>query len=130
MRRTLVQLLLTGLILAQPVPAAQQNETPPKPQDSQPQQAEPEPQGSARRDLDVGTYYMHKGDVDAAISRFEEAVRLQPNLVKARMLLAEAYEKKGDKAAAVKCYREYLQAFPKAPDVKKIQRKIEKLSSQ
>jgi uncharacterized protein YktA (UPF0223 family) len=45
-------------------------------------------------------------------------------------LLAEAYERKGDKIDALKCYKEYLQVFPKAPDAKKIQNKIEKLSAE
>jgi Flp pilus assembly protein TadD len=72
---------------------------------------------------------MRKGDIDAAITRFQDAVRLRPNFAKARQLLGEAYEKKGDRAAAVKCYQEYLQVFPGAPDTKKIQKKIEKLSA-
>jgi Tfp pilus assembly protein PilF len=71
---------------------------------------------------------MHKGDTDAAIPRFEDAVRKQPNLGRPRILLAEAYEKKGDNVSAAKCYQEYLQAFPHAPDKRKIEKKIEKLS--
>jgi uncharacterized protein YktA (UPF0223 family) len=43
-------------------------------------------------------------------------------------LLAEAYEKKGDKLSAAKSYKEYLQAFPNAADKKKIETKIEKLT--
>jgi tetratricopeptide (TPR) repeat protein len=86
------------------------------------------PPPSAEKDVDVGTYYLHKGDPDAAIPRFQEAIRLKPNYAKARLLLAEAYEKKGDKTDAVKCYREYLQVFPKPSDAKKIQQKINKLT--
>jgi tetratricopeptide (TPR) repeat protein len=82
----------------------------------------------AEQDVDVGTFYMHKGDIDAAIPRFEDAIRLRPNFAKPRLLLAEAYEKKGDKSTAVKYYKEYLKVFPGAPDTKKIQKKIEKLS--
>jgi Tfp pilus assembly protein PilF len=82
----------------------------------------------AQEDIEVGTFYMHKGDVDAAIPRFEDAIRLQPNLAKPRLLLADAYEKKGDKASAVKYYKEYLKVYPTAPDAKKIQKKIDKLS--
>ena len=72
---------------------------------------------------------MHKGDTDAAIPRFQDATRKQPNLGKPRILLAEAYEKKGDNISAVKTYQEYLRAFPHAPDKKKIEKKIERLSS-
>jgi tetratricopeptide (TPR) repeat protein len=82
----------------------------------------------AEQDVEVGAFYMHKGDLDAAILRFEDAIRLRSNFAKPRLLLAEAYEKKGDKATAVKYYREYLKAFPDAPDTKKVRQKIEKLT--
>ena len=71
---------------------------------------------------------MRKGDVDAAIPRFEDAIRLRENYAEPRRLLGEAYEKKHDKANAVKYYKEYLQVYPTAPDAKKIQNKIDKLS--
>ena len=83
---------------------------------------------SAEQDVEVGEFYMHKGDIDAAISRFQDAIRLRSNFAKPRLLAAEAFEKKGDKIDAVKYYKEYLQVFPKAPDAKKVQNKIEKLS--
>jgi tetratricopeptide (TPR) repeat protein len=83
----------------------------------------------AEQDVDVGTYYMHKGDPDAAISRFEDAIQLKADYAKPRMLLAQIYEKKGDKANAVKYYKEYLQVYPHAPDAKKVQAKIEKLTT-
>jgi tetratricopeptide (TPR) repeat protein len=84
----------------------------------------------AQQDIEVGTFYMHKGDMDAAISRFEDAIKLRANFAKPRLLLAEAYEKKGDKTEAVHYYQEYLKVLPNAPDAKRIQKKIEKLSSE
>ena len=72
---------------------------------------------------------MHKGDLDAAIPRFEDAIRLRSNYAKPRILLAEIYEKKGDKGNAVKYYKDYLQVFPHAPDAAKVQKKIEKLTA-
>ena len=84
----------------------------------------------AQQDIDVGTFYMHKGDIDAAISRFEDAIRLRANFAKPRLLLAEAYEKKGDKSEAIRYYKEYLKVLPDAPDAKKVQKKIEKLSAE
>ncbi len=83
---------------------------------------------SAQEDVDVGIFYMHKGDIDAAISRFQDAIRLRSNFAKPRLLLAQAYEKKKDKTNALKYYKEYLQVYPKAPDAKTVQNKIEKLS--
>lgn len=82
---------------------------------------------NAEKDIEVGTFYMHKGDLDAAIPRFEEAASLRPNSGKPRLLLAELYEKKKDPNSALKYYREYLKVYPNAPDAKKIQKKIEKL---
>jgi tetratricopeptide (TPR) repeat protein len=85
---------------------------------------------TAEDDIEVGTFYMHKGDIDAAISRFQDAIRARSNFAKPRLLLAEAYEKKNDKTTAVKYYKEYLQVYPKAPDAKKIQGRIDKLSGE
>ena len=84
----------------------------------------------AQQDVDVGTFYMHKGDPDAAIARFEDAIKLRPDFPKPRLLLAEAYEKKGENATAVKYLEEYLKVDPKAPDADKVRKKIEKLSAQ
>ena len=85
---------------------------------------------TAEEDVEVGQFYVRKGDIDAAIGRFQDAIRLRSNFAKPRLLAAEAYEKQGDKRDAVKYYKEYLQVFPHAPDAKKVQGKIEKLSSE
>jgi tetratricopeptide (TPR) repeat protein len=82
----------------------------------------------AKEDVNVGTFYMHKGDYGAAISRLKEAVRLDPRNVKARLRLAESYEKQQNWSAALKTYQDYLRDFPKARDDKKIHNKIEELS--
>jgi tetratricopeptide (TPR) repeat protein len=82
----------------------------------------------AQQDVEVGEFYLKKGDLDAAITRFEDAVRLRANFAKPRLLLAETYEKKGDTAEALRYYKEYLQVFPNPPDAKKIHQKIDKLS--
>jgi Flp pilus assembly protein TadD len=83
----------------------------------------------AEQDVEVGTFYMHKGDVDAAIARFEDAIRLKSNFAKPRLLLAQIYEKKNDKVTAAKYYKEYLEVYPHSPDAKKIQAKIDKLTT-
>ena len=82
----------------------------------------------AQQDIDVGEFYLHKGDLDAAITRFEDAIKLRANFAKPRLLLAETYEKKGDKSEALRYYKEYLQILPNAVDAKKVQQKIDKLS--
>ena len=75
-------------------------------------------------------YYMRKGDMNAAIPRLQEAVQLKPKYAKARLMLAEAYEKSHNPDDAAKAYQGYLKEFPNASDAKKIQKKIEKLSSE
>lgn len=82
---------------------------------------------NAEKDIEVGMFYMHKGDVDAAIPRFEDAAKLRPQYGKPRLLLAEAYERKHDTSMALKYYKEYLKVYPHAPDAKRIEKKIEKL---
>lgn len=82
----------------------------------------------AEQDVEIGEYYMRRGSVDAAILRFQDAIQLRPDFAKPRLLLAQAYEKKHDKASAVKYLKDYLRVYPTAPDAKKVQKKIAELS--
>jgi len=84
----------------------------------------------AQQDVEVGLFYLHKGDVDAAIDRFLDAIQVRPNFAKPRVLLGKAYEKKKDYESAVKYYKEYINILPNAPDAKEVQKKIEKLSKE
>jgi tetratricopeptide (TPR) repeat protein len=84
----------------------------------------------AEKDLEVGKYYMHKGDVDAAIDRFQDAVVAKPGYALPFRYLGEAYEKKGKKKPAAKAYQRYLDLYPHAEDVDKIRKKIEKLNQE
>jgi tetratricopeptide (TPR) repeat protein len=81
----------------------------------------------ADKDIEVGKYYMNKGDVDAAIDRFMDAIDAKPGFALPFRYLGEAYERKGQKKPAVKAYQRYLDLYPKADDAEKIHKKIEKL---
>jgi tetratricopeptide (TPR) repeat protein len=81
----------------------------------------------AEKDLEVGQYYMHKGDVDAAIDRFQDAIIAKPGYAIPFRWLGEAQEKKGLKKQAVKSYQRYLDLYPHAEDGDKIRKKIDKL---
>jgi len=104
---------------------------PPKPNsDNATQNAPDQPKWDplrAEKDMQVGQYYMHKGDVDAAIDRFEDAALAKPGYALPFRFLAEAQEKKGLKKQAIKSYTRYLDLYPKAEDKDKIQKKIDKL---
>jgi len=109
-------------------PSTPEQPAKPEPEEKSKKKSENYDPFPAVKDVEVGEFYMHKGDLDAAISRFEEAIQLRPNYAQPRLLLAEIYEKKGEKDQAVKYYKEYLQVYPHAPDAKRIEKKIEKLS--
>jgi tetratricopeptide (TPR) repeat protein len=153
MRRTFFQFVILALVLALPAavvlraqdqapppakpPSTQQDpkQPPAKPADQPASAASAAPADAtydpfhAEQDIEVGVFYMHKGDVDAAITRFEHAILLRANLGRPRLLLAECYEKKHEPSTALKYYKEYLKVYPDAPDRKAVEKKIEKLSS-
>lgn len=81
----------------------------------------------AEKDIEVGQYYMRKGDIDAAIDRFEDATVAKPGYAIPFRYLGEAQEKKGLKKQAIKSYTKYLDLYPHAEDKGKIQKRIDKL---
>ena len=82
----------------------------------------------AEKSVEIGQFYMKKGKYDAAIERFQLAIRYQPKLALPRRLIAEACEKKKDKSAAVEWYQKYLEALPHAEDADKIRKRMETLN--
>src|SRR5215813_10748349 len=84
----------------------------------------------AEKDLEVGQYYMRKGDLDAAIDRFQDATTAKPGYAIPLRYLGEAQEKKGLKKQALKSYRRYLDMVPRADDADKIKKKMEKLDKE
>jgi tetratricopeptide (TPR) repeat protein len=81
----------------------------------------------AEKDLEVGQYYMKKGDLDAAIDRFQDATVAKPGYAIPFRYLAEAQEKKGLRKQAIKSYQRYLDLYPHAEDGDKVRKKIDKL---
>jgi tetratricopeptide (TPR) repeat protein len=122
-----------GVWAQDPPPSAppKQDTAKPKPNtDSAVQSAPDQPKWDplrAEKDMEVGKYYMRKGDVDAAIDRFQDATEAKPGYAIPFELLGEAYEKKGQKKPAVKAYQRYLDLYPHAEDGDKVRKKIEKL---
>lgn len=81
----------------------------------------------AEKNVEVGQFYMKKGNYPAAIERFQEAIRHKPNFAKAHRLLGEASEKNGDKQQAIEAFTKYLEILPSADDAGKIRKRITKL---
>ena len=137
----LLLLALAGLCLkAQPAtaqdppadsPPKKQDAPKPKPNTDSPVQSAPDQPNwdplRAEKDIEVGKYYMKKGDLDAAIDRFQDATDAKPGYAIPFRYLGEAYEKKGKKKQAVKAYQRYLDLYPHAEDGDKIRKKIAKL---
>ena len=84
----------------------------------------------AEKDMEVGRYYLHKGDLDAAIDRFQDAILAKPGFAMPFRYLGEAQEKKKLKKQALRSYRRYLDLVPHADDAQKIRKKIEKLQEE
>jgi tetratricopeptide (TPR) repeat protein len=84
----------------------------------------------ADKSVEIGTFYLKRGNYDAAIERFQDATHYQPKLAKPYALMGEAYERKGDAEKALGAYRKYLQVYRTAPDREKIRKRIEKLESE
>src|SRR5712692_1426335 len=135
--RNLSPILFAVLLLtnAQPVKAQQISpstppppppaEIPTAPADTPP--APPQPVFDplhAEKSIEVGTFYLKKGNYDAAIDRFMDATRFQPKLAKPWRLLGEAYEKKHDNASAIESYKKYLEVFSGAEDAAKVKKRI------
>ena len=68
------------------------------------------------------------GQYDKAIDRFEKVVRLQPDNLEALIMLAEVYERKADKAAAINWYNKAV-PLVKNPELRtELQNRMEELS--
>jgi tetratricopeptide (TPR) repeat protein len=110
---------------------APQPKSPAKPnKDSATQSAADQPTWDplrAEKDLEVGRFYMKKGDWDAAIDRFQDATTAKPGYAIPYLYLGEAQEKKGLKKQAIKSYTRYLDLYPHAEDAEKIRKRIDKL---
>jgi tetratricopeptide (TPR) repeat protein len=84
----------------------------------------------ANKSVEIGMFYLKRGNYDAAIERFEDATHFQPKLARPYSLLGEAYERKGELDKALTAYRRYLEVYRNAPDREKILKRIEKLESE
>lgn len=82
---------------------------------------------AAVKDIEIGTYYMNKGNLDAAIDRLHDAAVSYPTYAEPWRLMGIAYEKKGMLTEAIKADQEYLRLYPHAQIRKKLEAHIENL---
>ena len=128
-----VSLLAVGIAVAQE-PKPQQKTPPPKQQ--QQEEAPPEEDESlkpkefsfnpleAARDIRIGNYYFKRGRYPAALSRYQEATKWNPNMAEAYLHIGETAEKMKDKKTAKEAYQKYIEMAPDSKDAERLKKKI------
>jgi hypothetical protein len=77
-----------------------------------------------------GKGFLDESNYDKAISYFKDAYSIDCSVHAILPIIATAYERKGDKGAAIFALQEYLRRVPNADDREKIERRIKNLQDQ
>src|SRR5258708_32176622 len=77
-----------------------------------------------------GKQFLEESNYDKAISYFKDAYSIDCSVHAILPIIAAAYERKGDRAEAVRALEEYLRRAPSAPDHEGIDRRIRNLKDQ
>ncbi|MGA9056804.1 MAG: tetratricopeptide repeat protein [Terriglobia bacterium] len=88
---------------------------------------------SASKSVEIGDYYLRRKKFNAALSRFQEALKTDPHYAPAYRELGKVYEGMGQPQKAVDAYRKYLDELPSAQDAredKRIHKAIARLENQ
>ena len=104
--------LLLSVVLAAPSGRAQVPEKPPKPSDDDWNYVSPGP----AKCVEAGNVYLHRGALQGALSRFQEALKDNPHYAPAYLGLGKVYERMNEKRKALTAYQRYLDELPSAKD--------------
>ena len=122
--------VLVATVMAAPIHSAQVPEKPPKPSyDSDWNYVSPGP----AKCVEAGNVYLHRGSLQGALSRFQEALRDDPHYPPAYLGLGKVYERMKEKRKALDAYQRYLEELPSARDAaeaKDVRRAVERLKKQ
>jgi tetratricopeptide (TPR) repeat protein len=83
--------------------------------------------------VEIGNVYLHKGALEGALSRFQEAVKDNPHYAPAYLGLGKVYERMKQKQKALDAYERYLDELPSAKDAadaRDAQRAVARLRNQ
>jgi hypothetical protein len=83
----------------------------------------------ARKDADVGGFYLQKGDFQGALARYQEATAADPTNVEAIFGLAETQRMLKKNADAARNYQLYLEIVPNGPKSKQALKALKALGS-
>ena len=78
----------------------------------------------AEKEFKIGSFYLKKGSFRAAIRRFEEALKWDPNMAEAWLKIAETQTRLKKSTAARDAYKQYLELRPDAKDAEEIRKKL------
>jgi tetratricopeptide (TPR) repeat protein len=83
----------------------------------------------ARKDAEVGTFYLKDGNVRGALLRYQEASAADPTNIDAIFGMAEAQRLLGKKDEAMRDYQMYLDIVPNGPKAKEAMKAIKVLQA-
>lgn len=76
------------------------------------------PSDSASKSVEIGDFYLRRRKYQAAVSRFQEALKTDPHYAPAFRELGKVYEKMGQWKKALDAYQKYLDELPSAQDAR------------
>lgn len=95
--------------LATAISPGQENGIPPEPNIEESRPYVPPP---AWKSVEIANYYLKRKKYKAALSRYQEAVAMDPHYAPAYLGLGRVYDKIGLKRKALEAYRTYLDQLP------------------
>jgi tetratricopeptide (TPR) repeat protein len=128
MRHTRVVVLIWTILfgLSAPAALAQEDEVWSEPQ-PEPEPYVPQP---AWKSVEVGDFYLKRKKLRAALSRYKEAVKVDPHYAPAYLGLGKVYDRIGLREKALDAYRKYLDLLPstkQAEEAKDVHKAIARL---
>jgi tetratricopeptide (TPR) repeat protein len=112
------------------LPPAQQPQKQPAPETGEESTVYYPPRAS--KSVEIGSYYLRRKNLKAALSRFEEAAQTDPHYAPAYLGLGKVYERMGLNQKALEAYERYLEELPSAKDAleaKKVRKAIARLQA-
>ena len=79
----------------------------------------------AAKEMRVGNYYFKKGSYRAALRRFEEATKWDPNSAEAWYRIGEVHEKMKDATAAREAWKKFLEIESDGKQASAVRKKLD-----
>jgi tetratricopeptide (TPR) repeat protein len=76
------------------------------------------PSDSATKSVEIGDFYLRRKKYQAALSRFQDALKIDPHYAPGYRELGRVYEKMGQWKKSLDSYQKYLDELPSAKDAR------------